>query len=357
MNVSEAMELIKSLRKDVTTAGITTQSGVNFYFLEPQAKTIYPVYYPLLASIPRTPPMFNGQRVGGPGVNWKAIVGINNGGYPGISEGNRNAATKFTERDYSANYKYLGADDFVTFQAEFTGLGFEDNLALAQVSMLNSLLNDEERMILYGNSGSSGNGFQLGTTGTVTITGPTAGAGVPNTDQIYVSCMALTGWGATMATANGAQLPFARVTMNGATDLINGGSAAMSALAGPSTAATTANGTFTATVSAIRGAMGYAWYVGIGGTLATSYFYGITPGPTVTITSLPASTFQPANASSPSGNFTTDNSANALDFDGLTTWTFGQGGYWKDLAGANLTATGDGSIVGNGGWSRTSLPG
>lgn len=359
MDVTKALELIRSLRKDTSTTGVSTASGVNFYFLEPQAKTIYPVYYPLLASIPRVNPMYGGQRVGGPAVNWKALVAIGPGsnGYVAISEGNRNSAVNFTERDYTSAYKYIGWDDFVTFQAQRTAMGFDDALALAQSATLNQLLNDEERMILYGNSGTGGNGFQLGTCGTVTIAGPTAGGSVPNTDTIYVSCMALTGWGTQMAAGAvsltspapvvgaAAKLPFVRTAMNGATDTINGGTSAMSALAGPSSAATTTNGTFSATVAAIKGAMGYVWYVGIGGTLATSYCYGFTSVPSVSITALPTSAQQAANASTAAGNFTTDNSANTLDFDGLTTWTLAQGGYYRDLGGANLTSNGDGTIA------------
>jgi len=344
MNVKDLFELAKSLRKDTTSTGLSTQSNLNFYYLEPTAKTIYPVYYPLLASIPRVAPMFNGQRVGGTAVNWKALVGIGDGGYPALSEGNRNAQMTFTERDYSSNYKYLGIDAEVTFAAQQSGMGFEDNVGLAQVSALNQMLNDEEKMILFGNSGTSGggNGFQLGTAVLPVITGPTSGGSVPNTDTIYVAVIALTGWGVTMAKATGVQVPFSRQPSNGGSpDTINGGTSAVSALAGPSSAATVGNGTFTATTTPKRGAMGYAWYVGTGGTLATSYFYGVTSAPTVTITSLPPNTNQAASVAA----LGTDNSANVLDFDGETTWAFGQGGYWLDLLGANLTGNGDGSIA------------
>lgn len=344
MNIQDLFELAKSLRKDVTTTGISTASNLNFYYLEPTAKNLYPVFYPLLESIPRVAPMFNGVRVGGPAVNWKAIVGIGNGGYPMISEGNRNAQITFTERDYSAAYKYIGEDGEVTFQAQQTGLGFEDNLGLMQVSLLNQLLNDEEKMILFGNSGSGGNGFQLGTCGTVTITGPTAGGTVPNTDTIYVACIALTGWGVIMATATGVQLPFTRLTANGAQDVINGGTSVYSAIAGPSSAAGASTGTFAASVAAIKGAMGYAWYVGLSSSASALHFYAVTSAANVSITALPSNSNQLLNATTPAGSFATDNSANTLDFDGETTWTFGQGGYWKDLNGVNLTANGDGTI-------------
>jgi len=34
------------------------------------------VFYPLLASIPRVQPTLNGVAVGGTGVNWKAVLSI-----------------------------------------------------------------------------------------------------------------------------------------------------------------------------------------------------------------------------------------------------------------------------------------
>src|SRR5579872_504973 len=120
----EIVALVKGLQKDATTAGISSATGLNFYYLEQQAKNIYPVFYPLLASTPRVNPMFNGMRVGGTGVNWKSIVGIDQGGYPGISEGNRNAFMSMTERNSYSAFKFIGKDNQVSFQAEQTGLGF-----------------------------------------------------------------------------------------------------------------------------------------------------------------------------------------------------------------------------------------
>ena len=69
----ETLALINALQKDATTTGIGIGTGLNFYHLEPQAKNIYPVFYPLLATIPRANPMFNGMKVGGTAINWKAI--------------------------------------------------------------------------------------------------------------------------------------------------------------------------------------------------------------------------------------------------------------------------------------------
>src|SRR5208337_4860915 len=244
--IEELVELVKSLRKDATTQGISTATGLNFYYLEPTAKNIYPVFYPLLASIPRVQPTLNGMVVGGPGVNWKAIISIDQGGaqpgYPMVSEGNRNAFMNIQEKDYFAAYKYLGKDTEVSFQAQQTGLGFEDNIGLAQVSLLNALLNDEEREILYGNSGSGGNGYQLGATNVpAQPTTTTTLGGLASGLTCCLFCVALTPWGSRMASATGVQLPFLRTNSDGSQDLINGGTAAISTVS--PTVATAGGGT------------------------------------------------------------------------------------------------------------------
>lgn len=353
LNLSEeTLSLIKGLRKDVTTQGITTGSNLNFYYLEPQAKNIYPVFYPLLSSIPRVNPMFNGQKVGGTAVNWKAIVGIDAGGYPAISEGNRNAFMDITQRDYASTFKYLGKDTEVSFQAQQTGMGFDDNIALAQLAMLNALLNDEERMVLFGNSGSAGNGFQLGTCPTP-VAVAAAGGSIPDADTITVYCVALTAWGAQLATQTGVRLPFERQNADGSTDIINGGTSVYSAASNTLTISGS-NQTVNATVTPVLGAVAYSWYVSTAGSpLPTNArFYTTTSWNAVSIPSVAGIGTNQLLSATDAGSgmgLTTDNSANTLDFDGLLTWAFktstsSQPSYWKDLQGAGFTPNGDGTI-------------
>lgn len=360
------MDLIKSLKKDATTAGIATSTGLNYYNLEQQAKNIYPVFYPLLASIPRKNPTWGGQKVGGLGVNWKAITQIDTGGYIAVSEGNRNAFMNFTEKDYYSPYKFLGKDVEVSFQAQQSGLGFEDNLALAQLGQLNALLNGEERMILFGNSGPASNGgnygFALGTptTPAISAVATTTGSngistGIAGSTNVSVIVVALTGWGQYLATSTGVKLPFYRTNADGSVDLINGGTSIKSA--GSAVQATTSNnGTIKVTTTAIPGAFAYAWYVDStdagSNNAANSYFWGITPYPQALISNLPSSGNQKASATDlgTSLGLSTDNSWNNLDFDGLTTIGFNNVGaaqtsYWKDYNAAGFTSNGDGTIA------------
>lgn len=360
MNISEeTLAMLKALRKDTTTAGISQATGLNFYYLEPQAKNIYPVFYPLLASTPRVNPMFNGMRVGGTAVNWKAIVGIDAGGYPALSEGNRNAFMDITERDYASTFKFLGKDTEVSFQAQQSGLGFDDNIRLSQLAMLNALLNDEERMLLFGNSGPSGsggnNGYALGTTPTpATPTTATTGGSIPASANNAVFCVALTPWGVQLASSTGVKLPFLRTNADGSTDTINGGTAVISAASG-NVATTGTTSVLNVSVAPVQGAVGYAWFISQNAapTTANAFFSAVTSSCVATLTTY-NNTNQAANAQSSTvagsaGNLTADHSYNNLDFDGLLTWTFNTASasspsYWKDLGGAGFTSNGDGSI-------------
>lgn len=358
-------QLIKQLRKDATTAGISTATGLNFYYLEPQAKNIYPVFYPLLASIPRKNPTFNGMKIGGLGINWKAIISLDSGGYPAISEGNRNSFIQFKERDFYAPYKFLGKDVEVSFQAQDTGLGFEDNIAIAQLGQLNALLNGEERMVLFGNSGPSSAGgaygFALGQAAapTVTVTATAAGSngistGLPSGATVSVFAVPITAWGVYLASSVGLKLPFNRTNADSSVDLINGGTGVISAVGTAGSATSGGNLTVTASTTAIAGAVAYAWYVNVTDTtLANAKFWGTTPYPNAIISNQPATSNQAANAtdSGTGKGLSTDNSYNLLDFDGMMSWGFAWSSdstmpsYWKDYNGKGFTSNGDGTIA------------
>lgn len=334
-DLSELSQRTLELMKDVTTNGITSGTNLNYYQLEPQAKNLYPVMYPFLASTPRHTP----TEGAGTQVNWKGIVQIDSGGTLGIEEGKRNAFMNFTERDFSAPYSFFGKDGDTTFVAEATGRGFDDNLALNQLSLLNAFLNDEERMLLLGNRSA----VTLGTTPTPTVA-LAAGGTIPTATSVTVGCVALTAMGAVKGVnATSISTSASRTNADGSTTTVSYGSGKASAL---STAVTTTSGnqSVTATVTGYpAGAVAFAWYVSSTGTAATAYFSAVTNVPSITITSLPSSSNQALSA------VTADNSQNATDCDGLLSLTFGQVGnsypsYFKDLAGGGFTANGDSSI-------------
>jgi hypothetical protein len=325
-----------ALLKDVTTTGISSLTNLNFYQLEAKAKNLYPVLYPFLASTPRFDP-----GVGGTTVNWKGILAVDQNGTLGIEEGKRNAFINFLERDYSAPYSFLGKDGQVTFVAEQTGKGFDDNLSLNQLSLLNALLNGEERMLLSGNRSQ----VALGTTPTPTVALASGGT-IPVSTSVTVACVALTSMAVMQAvTSTGILTTASRANADGSTTTVNYGNGAISALSG---AVVTASGSqsVTATVSGYTaGAVGFAWYVSSADSLATAYFAGVTNAPSITITSLPSSANQAGNAP----GLNTDNSKNATDLDGLLSIILGNTtnsfpSYFLDMKGAGFTPNGDSSI-------------
>ena len=372
-------QLAAALQKDGTTPGLSSVSGLTYYYLEQTAKNIYPVMYPILASTPRVAPEWGGQRVGGTAVNWKAVTAISNGGAPWTSEGNRNAYMNITTKTLTANHKSWGPDTKVTFFAQQAGLGFDSNLAIAQMGALNQLLNDEERMIIFGNSGpasAGGNGFALGQCAQPKLTTATTGGSIPASTNCSVYCVELTGWGVNYSGGiiqyglaaggqgkSGVQLPFVRTNADNSQDTINGGSGIISAASAiTETGSGTSTNTITATVTGSTAAMGWAWFIDTtdSGTpsLANAYFAGVTSVPTITILSVPStSTNQAANATGAgTTSLQTDNSWNTLDIDGISTWFIGTTGatnpttggtlqaYLKNQQGLGWTSNGDSTI-------------
>lgn len=335
----ETLQRAGALRKDATTTGISTQTGLLYYNLEQLARRLYPVWFPMLNSVPR-------KKTDRPGsaIHWKNITAINIGD-PGTSEGNRNALMTFTEQDKLATYKYLGGESSVTFPAQYGSQGFDDAIGIANVNRLFGLMNQEERVLLFGNAGTGAgnNGFQLGTCPTPVISAVSGGTITQADFTVYV--VALTGWGTasnpiTVGSGIGLLTSEVRTNADGSTDTIYGGVSAVSAASNnvaPSSQAVKV------VVTPVSGAVAYAAYVSTNAspTTANAYFIGIYNSSTFTITALPSgyTSNQLANAT----GLNADNSANPLHYDGLMTYAF-NGGYWEDLAGASLTADGSGGI-------------
>lgn len=231
--------------------------GLVNYDLEAGAKLLFPwgaSITPLRNEIPRET-----SNRGDTAHRWKQINGINTTLMPpGVSEGNRGGVITTTESNQLSSYAGLGEEDYVTFEAEYAAKGFDDVLALASENLLKALMISEERMILGGNSTVS-----LGTTPTPSRTGATTG-GALSDGTYYVGCVALTQDGYQRATvASGVVQQISRTNADGSSDTINGGTAAPSAQSASVTLnAGTAVQRISANVTAVRGAVAYAWYLG-----------------------------------------------------------------------------------------------
>ena len=328
----------KALRKDATTQGISTATGMVFYDLRPPAYLLYPVNTPLRNSIPRAGKVNAGT---GTAAHWKAYINPNaTANFAGVAEGQRNAFLSFTERDYTAAYKELGQESFTTFTGQFAGEGYTDPMADSQTMVLHSIMLSEEGMLIGGNSS-----YQLGTAPTPRVA-LQAGAGLATSTSVSVAVVALThqGYvlqGGTAAVASGLAPTTTRANADGSTTTVNGGLSAISAMS----AVVTTSGSnlqVLATVAAVKGAVAYAWFVNTtdasSPSLGNAKLAAITTAPTFTITAAAAGT-QTGTAT----GLNTDTSTNPLAFDGFLSFA-AQSGIWMDLGGAALTPNGDGSI-------------
>jgi len=363
-STSEIGELVKAFKNTLAKApSISTATGLSFLPLEEEARNTYPVFHPVLDLLPRVTPEELGHEVGGLCATWKQIINPGGNVLPSVPEGSRNAYIKIPAITTSANFVTLGIDAAVTFESQSAGVGFNDNLGSANLAKLNVLLNLEERMAIFGNSGNAAtgnNGFQLGKPLAPVIT-KNAGGAITTGHTLSVYVVALTGWGVYNTAQFGAKLAAPGVAQqisytsaDGNTVTENGGTSRPSPASNVVTT-DASNNSIKVVVSPVAGAFGYAAYLdstdATTPSLANAIFCGVFTSSTFVIKAIPVGTNQAASAltdndysANPATAYTTG------DFDGVATWNAGSQAsampaYWDDLAGLNLTPDGAGGIV------------
>lgn len=309
----ETLELLKTAQQNPLEKASTfanpgnATTGINYYDLELGAKKLFPVLTPLRNEIPRV----SGK--GGIQANWRAITAINSTSVrAGVSGGNRGGAIAVTTADYTAVYRGLGLEAAVDFEADYASQGFDDVRAIAAMSLLESVMLQEEPMLLGGN-----NAVALGTTPTPTLTPSNTGGVLTNAASPYsviVAALSLDGF-INGSVAGGIQASITRTNADASSDTFGGGTARKSAAA-TATIASGTTGSIAATVTAVSGAVGYAWFWGAAG---SEVLGAITSINSLSITANATGT-QTA-ASLPAA----DNSQNALAFDGLLYQAFKSG--------------------------------
>ena len=343
LKTAQSAPIVDDLLKSFTQNGTAT-SGLQLYDLEAPAKLLIPVLTPLRNLIPRRVTGFGSQ------ANWKAITGINTTNQrAGVSEGNRAALIAQSTAEYLAAYRAWGLENSVTFEADFAANGFMDLKALAVQQALQALMIQEERLDLGGNTS-----LALGTTPTPTNVVGTAGS-MATAATASVICVALgpqayldvaghnngvTGqiFDPTTATVPG---QIVKTNTDASFDTFGGGSAQKSAAATANV--TGPNGSIASKVAAVKGAWGYAWFVGA--TAGTEKLAAITSINSVVLTSFPGSGQAASTLTS------VDSSTSSLDYDGLYTQAAkSTSAYWATQAdgvsgtGTALTSDGAGGI-------------
>lgn len=260
MNLNETLDAMKTAQanpNDALAKAYTQALGLVSYDLQAPALLLYP-FMQFMTMLRNDIPRVAGG--GDTATRWKAITGINTGNtHPGISEGNRGGYTATSLNPYTAAYIGMGLEDYVTFEADYAALGFDDAKAKATLNLLRSLMIQEEQMLLGGNSS-----VALGTTPTPTLSAGGTGATLPGAPTTYsVICVALTQQGLSNSSlANGVVGQITKTNADGTTDTINGGAAQKSAAA---TQAITLGQALSCSVTPVEGAVAYAWYVGTAG--------------------------------------------------------------------------------------------
>lgn len=318
-------------------AGFTTGTGLTFYDLEAEAKLLYPVLAPIRKRMPRI-----GSKEGGQGLaaHWNIITNPNSTNVTAVvEEGKRGAQITPSVAPKVVTYKGLGLEGIVTWEAEWAAVGYDDVRAIAQRTVLDSMILAEEPMLLWGNSGNAGTGLQFGTTptptGTPSATGGTIAAGTDN--RVWAVALSHQGWVLSVQAGQVVQ-SITRANADASTTVINGGSAQVSL----TSAAITTTGTtssIVAKVAAVKGAAAYAWFIGASAGAANAFFSQITPTNQATITAIPVT------GQKVSDLVAADYSYNALAFDGLITQALASNGYFNSLDGAALTHDGSGGVV------------
>ncbi|MGH6862677.1 MAG: hypothetical protein ACRECN_00125 [Methylocella sp.] len=287
---------VTELEKSTFSQSASATSGLTFYDLELGAKFLYPVLTPLRNMIPRV----SGK--GGIQAAWRAITAINTTGLRfGVSSANRNAVMAVTTHDYTAAYKGIGVETSVDFEAQYAGQNFDDVRAIGAKTGLEALMLGEEAMILGGCTSTP-----LGTTPIPTVAAlPTGGTLAAQTWSVICAELTLDGL-MNGSILGGVQGSITRTNADLSVDTFGGGVARKSANATVPTTGGTSS--ITASVTAVSGALGYAWFWGAAGSEVL--------GATTTINSV-VITANATGTQLASSLGTNDNSTNALAFDGL----------------------------------------
>lgn len=341
-NVTTTLDAVKAAQSqpiappDAIQKSFSQSTGLVAYDLAAPAAKLVPIITPLRKMTPRVVST-NGDTA----TRWKIITALNTTNtHAGISEGNRGAAITDAVASKSAAYAGIGLENFVTFEADYAAQSFDDAKARAVENLLYAGILEEERWLYGGNSA-----LAFGQTPTPTVA-KVAGGAITAGDY-YVYCVALGYDAYRRATvgATGVVASISKTNTDSSSDTIPGGCAQVSAQSAKVTTETT-NLAISAYVTPVRGAVGYAWYVG---TDTNEKIAAITTINSVLLTALPAAGNQkasdlPAADKSAQGTYA---------FDGFLTTavTAANGGYYKAMAtgtagtGTALSASGKGGIT------------
>jgi len=306
---------MQDIQKDITLTSPLSTSFAAFD-LEAPAKLLTPRPTPLRNRIPRKKGVgtshrqkqilgYTGTGTGGVGNTWPGITQDTTTTFGAINY-ERGPKISYAAQDLILPYNSYSLSDSVTFDANFSGLGYQDLRQLSSTSTLYATMLMEERMMLMARGTASGYSGALSAP-TFTVASPVAGAG---------------------QTALAATNYFINVTADAG---ISGNGFGESILGTESASTAVASGdVLTVTVSTpVVGALGYNIYVGTTTGAANLKYQGTLKGTgTFTIQGAGAQGLTGNNAAftttgAAASRATADTSAYATGYDGILATVLG----------------------------------
>ncbi len=126
-------------------------TGFQAYNLQPVALLMFPQLTPIRNMT---------ARVQGKGkkAEYKGVTALNNTNLQGfVAEGSAASLVQTTTVDITATYKSFALGDKVTFESQWSGVGFTDVKALAVTNLLRAAMIAEENAIIFGQSNGAAN--------------------------------------------------------------------------------------------------------------------------------------------------------------------------------------------------------
>ena len=176
---------LQDVQKDISLTSPLSTSFAAFD-LEAPAKLLTPRPTPLRNRIPRKKGVgtshrikritgYTGTGTGGQGQIWPGITESTTTAFGSINF-ERGSKISYTADDIILPYNSYSLSDSVSFDANFSGLGYQDLRQLSSTSTLYATMLMEERMMLMGRGTATGYAGALSAP-TITVTAPSAGTG------------------------------------------------------------------------------------------------------------------------------------------------------------------------------------
>ena len=264
-------------------------------------------------------------------------------------EGKRGGQIGWSGVIRTAAFKSLALDARVTDEARLTTGGIIDPLALNQAALLLEVKRSHHIQNLVGRSG-----FLLGTGNTPSVTAVTSGGNLADaTYYVYILPINGSAWQRTRGySLNGSWagsvntgtelVDFTRTNGDGTTTAVKGGTGIVSTVTSAALSGGSGAGSLTISWNPLQGAIAYAVFIGTASGIANAYFQGVTTSCKYTQTAALKTAGQVVVSA-----FSSDNSEDPLEYDGLLTLLLESGSpaqYLKMANGASLSSAANGQL-------------